>query len=222
MKVKLTIPLGELIKRSLLCSFGLAIFALGNYMTIKANIGQSPWNVFNLGLNNYIPITFGQISIVVSALVVITDILLKEHIGIGTILDAVLVGIFYDIYDSWNLIPVIENFWVGFVVMIAGLVVLDISEAIYMKAGLGCGPRDALMVGVGKRLRKLPIGAVSVLISLVVLTIGWILGGSVGLGTLIFMFCGGIVMQIVFKIIRFEPRDITHVGLHQMLKFEKK
>ena len=118
--------------------------------------------------------------------------------------------------------PVIENFWVGFVVMIAGLVVLDISEAIYMKAGLGCGPRDALMVGVGKRLRKLPIGAVSVLISLVVLTIGWILGGSVGLGTLIFMFCGGIVMQIVFKIIRFEPRDITHVGLHQMLKFEKK
>ena len=90
---------------------------------------------------------------------------MREPIGIGTILDAVLVGVFYDIYDSWNLIPVIENFWVGFLVMIAGLVVLDISEAIYMKAALGCGPRDALMVGVGKRLRKLPIGMVSILIS---------------------------------------------------------
>jgi len=222
MRVKLTIPLGELIKKSLVCSFGLAIFALGNYMTIKANIGQSPWNVFNLGLMNYIPMTYGQISVLVSAMVVISDLLLKERIGIGTVLDAILVGVFYDIYDAWGLIPVIENFWVGMLVMVAGLVVLDLSEAIYMSAGLGCGPRDALMVGVGKRLRKVPIGGVSILISLVVLGIGFVLGGSVGFGTLIYMFCGGIVMQAVFKVIRFEPRDVVHVGLHEMLTFEKK
>jgi len=222
MRVKMTIPLGELIKKTVVCSVGLALFAFGNYMTIKANIGQSPWNVFNLGLMNFIPMTYGQISVLVSALVVISDILLKEHIGVGTILDAILVGVFYDVYDAWGLIPVIENFWVGMLVMVGGLVVLDLSEAMYMSAGLGCGPRDALLVGVGKRLRKVPIGGVSIIISLVVLSIGWVLGGSVGFGTLIFMFCGGIVMQVVFKIIRFEPRDVTHVALHQMLTFEKK
>ena len=221
MRVRMTIPLPELIKKMLLCSFGLAVFAFGNYMTIKANIGQSPWNVFNLGLTNFLPVTYGQISIIVSILVVVTDLFLREKIGVGTILDAILVGLFYDIYDAWGLLPEIENFWVGMLVMVAGLVVLAFSEFLYMSACLGCGPRDALMVGVGKRLRKLPIGMVSIVISLVVLTIGWILGGSVGLGTVIFMVCNGLVMQAVFRLIHFEPRNLTHVGLHQMLTFEK-
>ncbi len=213
----LTIPLPKLLRRVLLASVGLAIYAFGNYLTIKADIGQSPWNVFTLGLTNYIPVTYGQMSIIVSFLVVATDLLLREPIGVGTLLDAVLVGAFYDLYDSWNLVPVIENFWLGLVVMVAGLVVLSYSEYLYMSACLGCGPRDALMVGVGKRLKRLPIGMVSIVISLVVCAAGWLLGGSVGLGTLIFLVCNGLVMQAVFRLIHFEPRDLKHVGLHQML-----
>ncbi len=221
MRVKMTIPLKELIKKVLLCSFGLAVFALGNYLTIKANIGQSPWNAFTLGLINYLPLTYGQMSIVVSGMVVLTDLLLKEYIGVGTILDAVLVGVFYDIYDAIGILPEINSFAVGMLVMVIGLVILAYSEYLYMSAGLGCGPRDALMVGVGKRLRKLPIGAVSITISVVVALLGALLGGSIGLGTIIFMFCNGIIMQAVFKVIHFEPRDVKHVGLHQMVKFEK-
>jgi len=221
MRVKMTMSLGTLIKKSLLCSLGLAIFALGNYMTIKANIGQSPWNAFTLGLTNYIPLTYGQMSIVVSVIVVLTDLLLKEHIGVGTILDGILVGLCYDVYDSMNLMPEIENFALGMVILVIGLVILAYSQYIYMATGLGCGPRDALMVGIGKRLRKLPIGGVSITISIVVALLGFLMGGSIGLGTIIFMFCSGIIMQAVFKVIRFEPRDVKHVGLHQMFVIEK-
>ena len=217
----LTMSPGQLLRRVLLASVGLAVYAFGNYLTIKANIGQSPWNVFTLGLTNYLPVTYGQMSIIVSFFVVATDLLLREPIGVGTLLDAVLVGAFYDLYDSWNLVPVIENFWFGLPLMLVGLAVLAYSEYLYMSACLGCGPRDALMVGVGKRLRRLPIGMVSILISLVVCAIGWALGGSVGFGTVLFLVCNGLVMQAVFRLIRFEPRSLTHVGLHQMLTRKK-
>ena len=94
--MRLTIPPAALLRRSLLASAGLAVFALGNFLTVKANIGQAPWNVFNLGLTNHLPLTYGQVSIIVSFLVVAADLLLREPIGLGTLLDAVLVGAFFD------------------------------------------------------------------------------------------------------------------------------
>ena len=82
-----------------------------------------------------------------------------------------------------------------------------------MKAGLSCGPRDALMVALGKRVRRVPIGAVNIVLSVLVFTIGWLLGGTIGLGTFINMFGVGIIMDAVFLILRFEPRDVEQEGL---------
>ena len=203
--------------RCLLASFGLTIYGFGTYLQIQANMGLSPWNALSQGLADQMGWTFGNASILISLLVIAVDLLLREPIGVGTLLDAVLVGAFYDLYDSWGILPVLENFWLGLAVMVAGLAVLAYSEYMYKSACLGCGPRDALMVGVGKRLKRLPIGMVSIVISLAVCGVGWLLGGSVGVGTLIFLVCNGLVMQAVFRLIRFEPRDLTHVGLHQML-----
>lgn len=220
--MRLTIPLPALLRRSLLASAGLAVFALGNFLTVKANIGQAPWNVFNLGLTNHLPLTYGQVSILVSFLVVAADLLLREPIGLGTLLDAVLVGAFFDLYDALGLLPEITAWWAGALAMLAGMVLMALSQYLYMSACLGCGPRDALLVGVGKRLRRMPIGGVSILISATVLSLGWLMGGQVGVGTVLFLVGNGLVMQTVFHLIHFEPRDLVHVGLHQMVSLENR
>ncbi len=220
--MRLTIPLPALLRRMLLASAGLAVFALGNFLTVKANIGQAPWNVFNLGLANYLPMTYGQVSILVSFLVVAADLLLREPIGLGTLLDAVLVGAFFDLYDAVGLLPEITAWWAGALAMLAGMVLMALSQYLYMSACIGCGPRDALLVGVGKRLRRIPIGGVSILIAGTVLLLGWLMGGQVGAGTVLFLVGNGVVMQMVFHLIRFEPRNLVHVGLHQLLSRERK
>lgn len=220
--MRLTIPVSDLLRRTLLATAGLFVFAIGNYLTVQANIGQAPWNTFQLGLTNYLPMTYGQISILVAFLVVAIDLLIREPIGLGTILDALLVGIFHDWFDSMNLVPTIQNPVIGLGVLLLGMVILAYSQSLYMSACLGCGPRDALLVGLGKRLRKLPIGLVSILLTGIVCGVGFLLGGSVGLGTVLFLVCNGVVMQAVFRVIRFEPRDLTHVGLREMFTFAKK
>jgi uncharacterized membrane protein YczE len=157
----------------------------------------------------------------VAFIVVAIDLLIREPIGLGTILDALLVGIFHDMFDAINLVPTIHNPLIGVPVMLAGMVVMSYSQYLYMSACFGCGPRDALLVGLGKKLRRLPIGLVSILLTAVVTCVGFLLGGSVGIGTVLFLLCNGAVMQLVFSLIRFEPRNLTHMGLHQMVEFKK-
>ena len=77
------------------------------------------------------------------------------------------------------------------------------------------------MVGIGKHLRRMPIGLVSILLTGTVCGLGWLMGGGVGFGTVLFLLCNGAVMQLVFSLIRFEPRNLTHMGLHQMVEFKK-
>jgi len=214
--VRLSLPLTVLLKKIALATVGLAICAVGNFMTMKANIGHSPWNALYLGLTNYVPLSYGQVSIVVGVLITFIALALKEPIGLGTVMDYVLVGLFCDFYEAIGLIPVIENYALGVVIMLLGMAVQSVSQVLYMSAGLSCGPRDAMMVGLGKRVRKVPIGAVSVTINLTAAAVGFLMGGSVGLGTILFMLAGGVIMQTVFHLLRFEPRDVVHLGFHQL------
>ena len=170
------------VKRSLLASAGLLLSAFGFYLQLAANIGLSPWTALNQGLSNHLPITFGQASIMVSVLIVCLDLLMKETIGIGTIL-------------------------------VVGLAISCVGQWLYMLAGLSCGPRDAFLVGLGKKLYKLPIGWVNIILNLMVAVVAFVLGGQIGLGTIIALFGTGIIMDIVFKIVRFEPRNVPHEGL---------
>ena len=97
--------------------------------------------------------------------------------------------------------------------MLIGFVFMALGMAVYMKSEQCCGPRDSLLVGLGKRMPKVPIGIVEVILWAVVLFFGWLLGGPVGIGTLISTFGAGVVMQIVYIIIRFEPRRLEHRGV---------
>ena len=206
------------LKRMLLASAGLMLFAFSYYMQLRISIGGTPWHTLNQGISDTIGITFGQASILVSVLVVITDLLMREPIGVGTILDAFLVGWGTDLFLWLDPLPYQEGLLGSLLVLFISIVLSAVSQVIYMKAGLSCGPRDALIVALGKRVRRIPIGAVNITLSVLVFTVGWLLGGTVGLGTFINMFGVGIVMDAVFRILRFEPRDIEHEGLMETVR----
>lgn len=204
----------KLIKNTLWAAFGLFIFAMGLHMTIRASIGTAPWDVLCLGMVKHMPIKYGTASIIVSAAVLTADIAMRESIGVGTLLDAFAVGKMVDLLDYLDFVPYGHNLLTGVLIFFVGVVLESIGQRIYMSAGLGCGPRDALMVGLGKRIRKVPIGAVSAAILVTVFAIGWILGGPVGIGTLLYLGQSA-VMQAVFHITHFEPRNIQNENLRE-------
>ncbi len=154
---------------------------------------------------------------VVSAIILLIDIMMREHIGIGTVLDAFLVGACLNVYDALNLVPEQTGVIAGIALMAAGLFLMAFCQYLYMSAGLCCGPRDTLLVGLGRRVRKLPIGFVNILLLACVLIVGYLLGGPVGIGTIISVVGTGAIMQLVFRIVRFEPRDVNNIGFSEMI-----
>ena len=194
-------------------AFGLALFAFGVYLTISANIGLAPWDSFSMGISYHTPLTYGMAHIVTSLVIVGIDLLMREKIGYGTLLDAVLVGLFVDLYGRLKLVPVLSSVPLGIAVMLIGLVIMSLGQFFYMSAGLSCGPRDAFLVGLGKRVPKCPIGVVNTIILCVVLCGGWIMGAPIGIGTVVATFGIGASMQAVFRLLKFEPRRVTHQSL---------
>ena len=192
---------------------GLLVFAFGVHLTIFANIGLAPWDCLGMGIAKHTPLNYGLSMTCMAVVIVMIDLLLGERIGFGTIIDALLTGNFVQMFNDLNPLPLNTNLFAGIGIMLAGFVFMALGMWIYMKGGQGCGPRDALLVGLGKRVPKLPIGLVEILLWAVVLLIGWLLGGPVGIGTLISTFGAGLVMQLVYQAVRFEPREIEHHDL---------
>jgi len=205
------------LRRCLLASAGLALFAVGFYLQLVANVGLSPWHALNDGLTHHLPITFGQASILVSVIIIVSDLLMKEAIGLGTILDAFLVGWCVDFFLWLDLIPYQAHFLPGMALLLVGIVITCVGQYVYMIAGLSCGPRDAFLVAIGKRVPKVPIGRVNIVLMLCVLAIGFALGGSMGIGTVVCLFGTGFIMDVVFKILKFEPRNVEHENLLQTI-----
>ena len=189
---------------------GLLVFSLGVHLTIYANIGLAPWDCLGMGISYHTPLNYGLSMTVMAVVILGVDLLLRERIGWGTIIDALLTGNFVQMYNDLNPFPENRSLWLGIVLMVAGFAVMAIGMWLYMRCGQGCGPRDALLVGLGKRMPRLPIGLVEILLWAAVLAAGWLLGGPVGIGTLISTFGAGAVMQLVYSAIRFEPRDVVH------------
>lgn len=203
-------------KHSAMAVLGLMLFGFGVHLTIQANIGVAPWDTLNLGLSKTLGILYGTASVVVSFTIIAIDLLLREQIGIGTVLDAIVVGKTVDLFNWMDIVPDIEgNLAVSIAVMLVGLFIMGLAQVVYMKAGLCCGPRDALMLAINRRLKRLPVGAVSVMMMVIVLFIGWRLGGPVGIGTIICTIGIGVLMQLAFIVTHFEPKDVEHAGFIQ-------
>lgn len=208
----------DILLHSLLAVAGLFLFAFGVYLTIQANIGTAPWDTLELGLSQTFGILYGTASILVSAVVLIVDILLREPIGIGMLFDAVLVGKFVDLLNWIDPVPKQSHIGLSILVMTVGLFLMGLAQFLYMAAALGCGPRDTMLVGLRRRLQKIPIGLISVFIMATVTLAGWLLGGPIGIGTLLCAFLTGPIMQLDFKLVRFEPTAVRHQNLQESFR----
>nr|WP_319777194.1 hypothetical protein [uncultured Sphaerochaeta sp.] len=166
-----------------------------------------------MGVSYLTHISYGNVVVISGFAIVAIDYVLKEKIGFGTILNAILIGKFVDLIQFSGLIPLMNNFWYGIVMILLGQVVICLGSYFYIGASLGCGPRDALMVALGKRMPRLPIGAIRGLIEGVVLVIGWLLGAKVGIGTVISVFGIGFILQFTFKVLRFDVKSIRHESM---------
>ena len=197
---------------------GLLVFAFGVHLTIFANIGLAPWDCLGMGIAKHTPLNYGLSMTLMSLVILCIDLLLKERIGFGTIIDALLTGNFVQMFNDLNPLAENSNIWLGILIMVTGFVFMALGMWIYMRAQQGCGPRDSLLVGLGKRLPKIPIGVVEILLWAVVLLCGWLLGGPVGIGTLISTFGAGAVMQMVYNLIRFDPRTLHHRSFLEIMR----
>lgn len=193
--------------------FGLFLFALGSFLTIQANIGLASWEAFSMGLAYLTDQTYGNILIISGFVILLVDVALKEKIGFGTILNTILIGTFVDLIQAVDLIPQMNNFFSGVLMLLLGQLSICIGSYFYIGASLGCGPRDALMVALGKRLPKVPIGIVRGVIEGTVLLIGWLLGAKVGIGTVISVFGISFILEVTFNILHFDVTKIEHESI---------
>ncbi len=188
---------------------GIILFSIGIVCTVQANLGVAPWDTLHQGLSKHSGLTFGQVSIFVGLSIVAINILLKELVGLGTVVNIVLIGLIVDALFTTGIIPEMTTFLGGLVMLVIGMFILALGSYYYIGAGLGTGPRDGLMVALVKKTGK-PVGLIRGAIEGAVLILGYLLGGSIGIGTLILALGIGPIVQWVFGLLSFDVAAVEH------------
>jgi len=164
---------------------GLTFFGLGEGLLIVSFTGASPWSVLAQGISLNVNFSIGIITLFISIAVLILWLPLKQKPGIGTILNALIIALMIDI--CINFIPTPENYIFQLLLAVTAVLIVGLGGGIYLVANLGAGPRDGLMIGL-QQITNLPIALVRAFLEISVVTAGWYLGGTVGIGTLLFAF----------------------------------
>ena len=182
---------------------GLALYGVSLAFVLRAGLGLAPWDVLHQGLAEHLDATVGQMVIAVSFVVLLLWIPLRERPGFGTFANAVLVGVFVDL-TLLVLDP--AQAWAARVLLLLGGVLLNgLATALYIGASLGPGPRDGLMTGLVRRTGH-SVRLVRTVIEVTVLVVGFLLGGSVGVGTLLYAFAIGPVAHALLPLLTITPR----------------
>ena len=165
--------------------FGLTLFGLGEGLLIVSAAGASPWSVLAQGIYLNVGFSVGIITILISVAVLFLWLPLNQKLGIGTILNALIIGLMIDVCIKF--VPTPENYISQLLLAIIAVLTVGLGGGIYLVGNLGAGPRDGLMIGLQQKT-NLPIAAVRAFLEITVMSIGWYLGGTVGVGTLLFAF----------------------------------
>jgi uncharacterized membrane protein YczE len=165
--------------------FGLTLFGVGEGLLLVSAAGASPWSVFAQGIHLSVGLSVGAVTIIISILVLLLWVPLSQKPGMGTILNALIIGIMIDICIKF--VPTPEDFISQIFLAVVAVLIVGLGGGIYLVANLGAGPRDGLMIGLQKKT-NFPIAAVRATLEITVMSIGWYLGGTVGVGTLLFAF----------------------------------
>ena len=181
--------------------FGLMLFGLGEGLLIVSFTGASPWSVLAQGISLNVNLSIGTITLLISIAVLILWIPLGQKPGMGTIFNAMIIAIMIDLCIKF--VPTPSNYIHQLILAIVSVVIVGIGGGIYLVSNLGAGPRDGLMIGLQK-VSNFPIAAVRAILEISVVGIGWYLGGTVGVGTLLFAFgigpCVALGLYLVDKI----------------------
>jgi uncharacterized membrane protein YczE len=183
---------------------GLALYGISLGIMVRANLGLDPWDVFHQGLSERTGISLGMMVNLVGAVVLLLWIPIRQRPGIGTIANVFLIGTFADI-SLW-LIPPVESLSLGIAMMLAAVLLNGVATGAYIGAGLGPGPRDGLMTGLVKRTG----GSVRVIrtsIEVTVLAVGWMLGGTVGFGTVLYAVAIGPIVHRTLPLFAIAERE---------------
>ena len=202
-------------KRLLLCITGLMLYGLGSFFgVIAGSAGTNAWSTLSLGLAGRLSVSYGTGNLIISILILGVDLLCKGKLGLGSVLNAFLVSMFSDFFiNNLGFIPPAENMVLGVVYTLLGQTIIAFATIVYMLPALGCGPRDTLMVIIGRRFAKWPIGTVKFGMEIFVLVLGVVLGAPFGIGTVLVMALQASIFQLVCRICRYEIRDIEHEDL---------
>ena len=181
--------------------FGLTLFGLGEGLLIVSFTGASPWSVLAQGISLNINLSIGTITLLISLVVLVLWIPLGQKPGIGTIFNALIIAIMIDLCIKF--VPTPSNYIHQLILAIISVITVGIGGGIYLVSNLGAGPRDGLMIGLQK-LTKLPIAVVRAALEISAVSVGWYLGGTLGVGTLLFAFgigpCVALGLYLVDKI----------------------
>ena len=181
--------------------FGLSLFGLGEGLLIVSFTGASPWSVLAQGISLNVNLTIGTITLLISIAVLILWIPLGLKLGMGTIFNALIIALMIDLCIKF--VPTPSNYIHQIILAIVSVITVGIGGGIYLVSNLGAGPRDGLMIGLQK-ISNLPIAVVRATLEITVVSVGWYLGGTVGIGTLLFAFgigpCVALGLYLVDKI----------------------
>ena len=183
------------------CCFGLMLFGLGEGLLIVSFTGASPWSVLAQGLSLNVNLSIGMLTFLISVTVLILWIPLGQKPGMATILNALIIALMIDLCIKF--IPTPSSYIQQLILAVVSVITVGIGGSIYLVSNLGAGPRDGLMIGLQK-VTNLPIAAVRATLEITVVAVGWYLGGTVGIGTLLFAFgigpCVALGLYLVDKI----------------------
>ncbi|MGJ0845577.1 YczE/YyaS/YitT family protein [Tissierella praeacuta] len=199
---------------------GYFVCAVGMVMTINANLGVAPWDVFHQGVGNVFNLPIGRASIIAGLIIIIIDAFLGQNIGWGTIFNMLVIGIIVDFLMINRLIPIFDAFLPSLLMMFLGMLVLGYGCYMYIGAGFGAGPRDGLMVALTKKTNK-SVRFVKNSVEILAIAVGYFLGGSVGIGTAIMSIAGGYFFQFAFKTVNFNVADVKHRYISDDIRFIK-
>ncbi len=184
--------------RVLILFFGLAIFGLGDSLLVQGNVGNAPWTVFSQGLTLKTGMSIGWATFVISVFVLLIWIPLNEKPGFGTLSNIVLIATFIEV--GTHIFPQQNSTLSGILFSLTGIALVGLGSALYITCGLGPGPRDGAMTGIHYKT-GIRVGRVRLGIEVVVLIIGWLMGGTVGIGTALFALLIGQSVAIFLGIV---------------------
>ena len=189
---------------------GLVLFGVGIGLMLQSGLGVPPWDVLHQGLARRFGLTVGIWSIIVSVVVLLLWLPLRQPYGLGTLLNAIIIGVIIDLTGAF--IPAAEVTGVAWSMLLSGVVLIGIASGLYIGANLGPGPRDGLMTGIARRGPSIRL--TRAIIEIAVLTLGWILGGTFGIGTIVFALAIGPLVQYFLPRWDISPHPITDAWEH--------